>query len=128
MLSGGYLRCRLPLRPANPGARSAGNPAEQGSILVVYATGEGQTDPAGVDGRLASEVSPRPVAEVEVTIGGLPAETLYAGAAPFLDRRVGSGVMQVNARMDRRVGSGDQPVRLRVGERMSQEGVTAAVR
>ncbi len=124
MLSGGYLRCRLPLRPANPGARSAGNPAEQGSILVVYATGEGQTDPAGVDGRLASEVSPRPVAEVEVKIGGLPAETLYAGAAPFFV----AGVMQVNARMDRRVGSGDQPVRLRVGERMSQEGVTAAVR
>lgn len=74
---------------------TAANPAEKGSIVVLYGTGEGQTDPAGVDGKLASGTFPKPVLPVSVTIGGQAADILYYGAAPGLV----AGVMQVNARI-----------------------------
>ena len=103
---------------------SSGNPAEKGSILVMYGTGEGQTNPPGVDGRLATEVFPVPLADVEVTVGGLPAEVLYAGAAPFFV----AGVIQVNARTSPNVASGNQPVIMRIGGAESRPDVTAAIR
>ena len=68
------------------------NPAEKGSIVVLFGTGEGQTDPPGVDGKLAASVFPKPVLPVAVRIGGLTAEVLYAGAAPGLV----AGVFQVS--------------------------------
>ncbi|MCG8650160.1 MAG: hypothetical protein MI861_10015, partial [Pirellulales bacterium] len=46
------------------------NPAARGSVVAVFATGEGQTSPQGVDGRIAGEVLPRPLAPVIVGIGG----------------------------------------------------------
>src|ERR1035438_232503 len=52
---------------------SAANPADRGSLVVLWATGEGVTDPAGVDGRLAIDVLPKPLAPVSVDVGGLPA-------------------------------------------------------
>src|SRR5262245_56358440 len=41
---------------------SATNPAVPGSFVSVYATGEGQTDPAGVDGKLGAAPLPKPKA------------------------------------------------------------------
>jgi uncharacterized protein (TIGR03437 family) len=35
--------------------------------------------PAGVDGKLATPLYPKPNSSVSVTIGGLPAQVLYAG-------------------------------------------------
>ena len=32
---------------------SPANPAEKGSVVVLFGTGEGQTNPRGVDGRIA---------------------------------------------------------------------------
>ncbi|MEO8594079.1 MAG: hypothetical protein ABI759_12225 [Candidatus Solibacter sp.] len=52
---------------------SAGNPVKIGGYLSLYATGEGQTDPAGADGRIAGSTSAGPVLPVTVTIGGMPA-------------------------------------------------------
>ena len=69
------------------------NPAPAGSVIVLFATGEGQTDPPGVDGKIAVPPLPRPLADVEVLIDGEPAVVLYAGAAPGLV----AGVLQVNA-------------------------------
>jgi len=46
-----------------------GRPAIPGSIIVLFATGEGPTSPAGVNGKLASSPLPRPVI--------LPANTKY---------------------------------------------------
>ena len=43
---------------------SAANPADKGSIVVLFGTGEGQTSPGGVDGRLAASVFPKPVQPV----------------------------------------------------------------
>jgi uncharacterized protein (TIGR03437 family) len=104
---------------------SAGKPADKGSIVVIYATGEGQTMPGGVDGQIANgPVYAKPVQQVQVNIGGVPAEILYAGAAPALV----AGVMQINARIPVDAASGDLPVEVIVGSAHSQPGVTVAVK
>jgi uncharacterized protein (TIGR03437 family) len=98
-------------------------PAAAGSVLSLYATGEGQTLPSGVDGKLAAPPLPQPVARVTVSIGGVPAEVRYAGGATGLI----AGVMQVNVVVPAGV-SGTAAVVLTVGGVASQGGVTVAVR
>jgi uncharacterized protein (TIGR03437 family) len=98
-------------------------PAAAGSVLSLYATGEGQTLPAGVDGKPAAAPLPQPVALVAVTIGGVAAVVRYAGGAPELI----AGVMQVNVVVPAGV-SGTALVVLTVGGVASQGGVTVAVR
>jgi uncharacterized protein (TIGR03437 family) len=100
-------------------------PAHPGSIVVLWGTGEGITDPPGVDGRPAVDVLPKPVAPVSVQIGGLPAVVEYAGAAPGTM----PGLFQINARISPGVPVGDSvPVSVKVGNLSSQQGVTVAVR
>ncbi len=100
------------------------NPAARGSIVVLYATGEGQTSPRGVDGRPADAPYPAPLAPVALNIGGYPAEILYAGAAPGF-----AGLMQINARVPAGyAGAGILPVTLSVGGTASQGGTTMAVK
>lgn len=109
----------------NGSINSVSNPAERGSIVALYVTGEGQTLPAGSTGRvIGTDVLPRPVLPVTVQIQGLPAEVVYAGAAPFA-----AGLMQVNARIPVSVTASDRaPVNLIVGSFPAQPGVTIAVR
>jgi len=74
---------------------SAANPAALGSVLVLYATGEGQTNPPGEDGKIATTAWPKPVLPVTVTVGGQNGKMLYWGAAPgFI-----AGAMQINVRL-----------------------------
>jgi uncharacterized protein (TIGR03437 family) len=90
----------------------AGNPADIGSYVAIYATGEGQTSPAGVDGSVASSVYPTPVAKTTVTIGGVDAPVAYAGAVPSGV----AGALQVNVQVPAGVASGSAvPVILTVG-------------
>jgi len=103
---------------------SAANPAAKGSVIVLYGTGEGQTNPAGIDGRIASTVFPKPLTPITVRIGALDAEVLYFGAAPGLV----AGVFQVNARVPADAPSGDVPVVVSVGAATSQPELTVAVR
>jgi uncharacterized protein (TIGR03437 family) len=104
---------------------SAANPAEKGSVVSIYATGEGQTDPWGVDGRVAGDRPPKPLLPVSITIGGVPAEIQYAGGAPTLV----AGVIQINAVVPSNVASGPSiPVVLTIGEASSQEEITMAIR
>jgi uncharacterized protein (TIGR03437 family) len=103
---------------------SASNPADKNSIVVLYGTGEGQTNPGGIDGKLAVGTYPKPLLDVSVTIGGTDAEILYAGAAPGLV----AGVFQINARLPVNTASGDVPVVVKVGTASSQSGLTVAVR
>lgn len=92
---------------------------------MIYATGEGQTNPAGSDGLVTGSVLRRPLANVAVTIGGVAAEVLYAGSAPGLV----SGLVQVNARVPATVAVGNSvPVVVTIGGVASQAGVTMAVR
>jgi len=100
------------------------NPAARGSIVVLYATGEGQTNPAGINGKPATEPYPKPLASVSLQIGGYAAEILYAGAAPGY-----AGLMQINARVPSGyAGSGILPLTLTIGGIASQSGVTMAVK
>ncbi len=104
-------------------ANGALNPAVRGSVVLLYATGAGQTDPPGIDGLRAVETLPVPVLPVSVTIDGRAAQVLYAGAAPGLV----AGVMQVNARVPDGISSGAVPVVLQIGTAASQAGVTLSV-
>ena len=91
--------------------------------MTLFATGEGQTSPPGVDGKPASAPLPRPVLPVTVTFGGVAADVQYAGGAPLIV----AGVMQVNAVVPAGV-SGAAAVVVTVGGAASQSGVTVAVR
>jgi uncharacterized protein (TIGR03437 family) len=102
---------------------SAANPAATGSIIAIFATGEGQTNPGGVDGKLAAAPYPAPLLPVTVDIGGTPAEVLYAGAAPTLV----AGLLQINVRIPANTPTGSAPVVLRIGNTISQPGVTIAI-
>jgi uncharacterized protein (TIGR03437 family) len=92
---------------------TAANPVKAGEYISLFATGEGQTTPAGADGKIASATAmPQPTVQVTATVGGFPAVVQYAGAAP------GSvaGLMQVNVQIPTSVQSGGfVPVVLRVG-------------
>ena len=100
------------------------SPAQRGSIIVFFATGEGATTPVGVDGQVAVGVFTKPNLPVSVKIGGLDAEVLYAGAAPSLV----AGVLQINARVPSGVPDGTAvPIQIQVGEAQSQIGVTVAI-
>jgi uncharacterized protein (TIGR03437 family) len=95
-----------------------GNPAARGSYIQIYGTGEGQTNPAGIDGQIATESAaflPRPVASVSVTIGGVPATPSYAGAVP----QSFAGFFQVNVQIPENVPTGNQPVILKIGDASS---------
>jgi len=103
---------------------SAQAPAPRGSIVIMWGTGEGVTDPPGVDGRLAAGVLPKPLAQVSVQIGGLPATVEYAGAAP------GNmpGLFQLNAQVPQDVQPGNNvAVVVTIGNATTQAGVTLAV-
>ncbi len=89
------------------------NGAEPGTVVAVYATGEGQTDPAGQDGKIASDVLPKPILPVSVRVNGQYAEVVYAGAAPGFT----AGAMQVNFRLPADLPRGVAvPVILAVGD------------
>jgi len=108
----------------NSTPNSASNPADKGSIVVLYATGEGQTNPPGVDGVVTGAVAPKPLFPVRVKIGGADADVLYYGAAPGLV----SGVLQVNAVFPPGTPSGAVPVTISVGAVNSPAGTTLAVK
>lgn len=100
------------------------NPAERGSIVVLYGTGQGLSDPDWAEDVLASQPLPHPLSSVNVTIGGQKAEILYAGAAPGL-----AGLIQINARVPAGIQAGAAvPVKVVIGTAGSQPGVTLAVK
>jgi uncharacterized protein (TIGR03437 family) len=105
-------------------ANNTENPAERGAVIVIYATGEGQVDPGGVDGILSNAVLPNPVQPVSVTVGGVSANILYAGAAPGLV----AGVLQINATVPPQIAAGAAEVKVMVGAATSPSGVTIAVK
>ena len=62
-------------------ANSAANPAARGTIVTLYATGEGQRNPGGVTGALSGSQR-RSCAAREHDGGRLPAHLTYAASAP----------------------------------------------
>ena len=108
---------------------SPANPETTGHYIQIYATGEGQTTPQGVDGLITSTQRPLPMPNVPVTvnIGGVElaaSDIAFAGEAPLNV----SGVIQVNAKIPAGVGPGAVPVVIRVGGVPSQGNLTVSVR
>ena len=107
---------------------STTNPTTAGSTVVLYATGEGQTNPAGVDGIITTgpvASLPVPVLVPSVTIGGIVATVLSATEAPgFI-----GGMMQLNVQVPTGIkASNAVPVVLTVGKFTSQAGVTIVMK
>jgi len=100
---------------------STEHPAAVGSIVQIFATGGGVTNPGGADGALATGIQ-RQVATPTATVGGAAATVEYAGTAPGLV----NGVMQVNVQIPQ-VAAGAQPLVLRMNGASSQPGITVAV-
>jgi uncharacterized protein (TIGR03437 family) len=106
-----------------------GNRAAKGSIVQVFMTGEGQTNPPSVTGAITAatlpppQVTPAPLLPIGVTINGQPALYVYAGEAPGLV----AGMMQLNVQIPANAPSGDLPILVSVGGNWSQQGVTVSV-
>jgi uncharacterized protein (TIGR03437 family) len=106
------------------------NPAARGDIVVIYMTGEGETSPGGVTGKVTTVASPpapltpAPLLPISVTIGGQPAQWTFAGEAPGFV----SGVLQLNVVVPTNIAAGDQPVVVTIGGVPSQQGVTVSLK
>jgi uncharacterized protein (TIGR03437 family) len=107
----------------NGSANSAANPAARGSIVTLYATGEGQRNPGGVTGALPG-ANDAPVLPVSMTVGGVAAALPYAASAPgFI------GMMQVDVTVPQTAPTGAAvPLELIVGTAKSPASVTIAVK
>jgi len=105
---------------------STSNPAALGSIVLVYATGEGQTNPAGLDGHPDVAPLPQPITQpVTAMVGGVAAKVEYAGGVSGLV----AGLLQVNVQIPQGISTGNAvPVVLTIGGNTSQANVTVAIR
>ena len=99
------------------------NPARVGDVVVVFATGEGQTKPRGVDGQLSRAPFARPRLPVSLTIGGRDAKVTFAGSAPDF-----AGLLQLNAIIPAESNGDGAGVILTVGGAASPPGLTISVR
>ena len=97
---------------------SDANPAQKGSIISLFGTGLGQTDPPSVDGTITVPPLPNSIqpgvlfgfltfnqAGMNITPHG---EILYAGPAPFEP----AGVFQINVRVPQNAASGAIPLQV----------------
>jgi uncharacterized protein (TIGR03437 family) len=105
------------------------HPAANGSIVQVFMTGEGQTTPQGVTGRVTTvtspppQVTPAPVQPVRVFLDGQQVPYTYAGEAPGMV----AGVMQLNVQIPANAPSGARPIQVSAGGIISQSGITVTV-
>jgi uncharacterized protein (TIGR03437 family) len=104
------------------------HPAAKGSIVQMFMTGEGQTTPLGITGKITGvtlpppQVTPAPVQPILVSTGGQALYT-YAGEAPGMV----AGVMQLNVQIPAGVPSGPLEVLVSIGGVSSQRGITVSV-
>ncbi len=117
------------------GYNGPSNPAPTGSVITLYLTGEGKTNPAGVTGKVTTvdttgdttsggPLTPQPTAGAPtVTIGGQPATVLFYGEAPGMV----AGVMQLNVQVPAGLPSGNLPLVVSFGAASSQSGITVAI-
>ena len=88
-----------------------------GGALVLWGSGFGPTTPAVQSGLLLSQPAPLAgLSSLQVTIGGKPAEILYAGMTM-------AGVYQINVVAPAGLAAGDQPLVATLGASTSQPGV-----
>jgi len=102
---------------------SSSNPAAPGSFIMVYGNGFGSLNPPAADGQIASSAAPT-TAPVTATIGVVPAQVTYAGAAPgFI-----SGVVQINVQIPYDFPPNlFAPISLSIGSSSTPAGVTVSI-
>ena len=108
----------------NPDLSVNGSDNPSDSFVVVFGTGGGKTSPQCPDGGLAPAEEPFPRLDLPVTatVGGGPANILYAGSAPGLVCGVNQWTLMPT---NDPVGSA-VPIRICVGDNCTQDGITAA--
>ncbi|MEO8097740.1 MAG: hypothetical protein ABI811_08555 [Acidobacteriota bacterium] len=109
-------------------ANSASNPEPKGGVVVLFLTGEGQTGPAGISGKVTvvapvAPLTPKPLLPIIVKISGQAVPVLFYGEAPGLV----SGVLQVNIQIPSTSLPGKLPLEVSVGGINAQSGVTVSV-
>jgi uncharacterized protein (TIGR03437 family) len=99
------------------------NPAARGDVVTLYATGEGQTSPAGVTGKLPLPGKwPAPAGNVAVTFAGIAGEVQFKGVTT-------AGVLQVNVKAPAAAAVGSAvPLVLTVGGASSPARTTLALK
>jgi uncharacterized protein (TIGR03437 family) len=101
---------------------SPDNPAAAGTVIVLYATGQGVTSPPSPTGFIPGGIYPEPAAPAALRTGGVEAPIEFKGQAPGT-----VGVAQINARLTNVQGPA-VPVVLSVGAGNTQAGVSVAIR
>ncbi|HZS49907.1 MAG TPA: hypothetical protein VFA54_03540 [Bryobacterales bacterium] len=103
---------------------SAANPAGRGSVVQIFMTGQGPTNPPALTGQLTQPPYAAPLQTPTVTIGGITAKTIFVGLAPNL-----AGLLQIDAIVPVDVVPGPNvPLEISIGAASTQTGVTLAVR
>jgi uncharacterized protein (TIGR03437 family) len=113
----------------NLSVNAPNNAATRGDTIVIYATGEGQTAPLGVTGKVTTvnatpPLTPAPLLPVSVLIDGKPAAISFVGQAPGLV----SGVLQLNVVVPTTAATGAVSLTVSVGGNTSQSGVTVSLK
>ena len=103
---------------------SPSRPAPAGTVVTLFATGEGLMDRSLPNGTVTDSNLLHPQLPVSVRIGTQSAELVYAGSAPTLVL----GALQVNVRIPANLISGDYPIKLVVGNNVSAPGTTISVK
>ncbi len=112
------------------GGTLATSPATAGSFFFGYLTGGGVTNPAGATGSVNSSTTLMPIANwtttsgtVSATIGGVPANVSFAGAAPG----VVTGVYQLDIQVPAGVSGSALPLAITIDGVTTPSGPTIAV-
>jgi uncharacterized protein (TIGR03437 family) len=108
------------------------NPAARGSVIVMYVTGSGVTDPPVADGTILGDTpstlrqTPSVYFDDPVELGTIsPAEVVFAGGAP----RSVAGLVQINVRVPSWANTGAAvPIYFEIGSDRAESGITIAVR
>jgi uncharacterized protein (TIGR03437 family) len=106
---------------------NSGNPAPLGTIVQIFATGEGVLTPPGVDGQLETgplASIPKPVLPIRVFFAGVASfDVPYVGVAPGeVD-----GLLQIDVRVPTDAPTGNVELLLQVGENTSPAKLTIAL-
>jgi uncharacterized protein (TIGR03437 family) len=99
------------------------NAATAGTVITLFATGQGPENPPGEDGVVNDRILRTPQLPVSLSIGGQNAKVLYAGSGLGLVQ----AILQVEAIIPAGV-TGTAPVVLTVGSASSQPKVTISVK
>jgi uncharacterized protein (TIGR03437 family) len=110
---------------ADGSVNSVSHPATRGSAVTFYVTGEGQTNPVGIDGAITTNPAPVPAAQqIQVTIGGSAAQV--SSAAEEIAKP--AGMLQVTVIVPNGAPTGvPDEVLILIGGGVSQHGATIFV-